>query len=437
MHYKEKHTDKELLESGWLQMHDRLDREMPEKKESDKWYFLAVALLMLLGSVLCLYHNHEVEPNAIVQKTTQRIDKVLPNEKQAIQSVNQPNVSENLRADKSAVTPQKVKEQDVKQEIAQPTVINHDLVIESSPTQIKNAANSVQPTSTFSKVNSSRHTTALTQTKQQSPSPSSQDILRNANLNLPLGTDIGQSTLPPSLAGDNTLGKFTEWISLSSVLPIENIDLLVPQRSLPNAETELPRLRTVTPFISLGVLRSFTTEATGLHIGFGLHQQIKSTPKLSIKYLLSTNYLPSTYRLSFGEEDQASNVLSDVPDIEEEEVFNGPEEDTNINPVSDIDTYYQVSASVVGYYRLHPRFSIGLGGSLTYQDFKLSSRVDVLQIQRDNIDIYTQFAGTAYLSAPMHLTPRLSLEPYYQYQLTSGDIKVNQVGLNLTFGLTR
>jgi len=59
MHYKEQHTDNQLLESGWLEMQDQLEREMPQRKESDKWVFLLIALLLLACSVWHMQHNHQ------------------------------------------------------------------------------------------------------------------------------------------------------------------------------------------------------------------------------------------------------------------------------------------------------------------------------------------------------------------------------------------
>ena len=229
-----------------------------------------------------------------------------------------------------------------------------------------------------------------------------------------------------------------EQLSLISPISLRKYQLPISDKSLPNADADLPEIRNITPFMSIGLLRSFIAEKTGFHIGFGLHHQIQSRPKLSLKYLLSTNYLPSTSSLDFNRDDEATYGVTDAPENEEEGMASDPSEDIiTIDPQRDIDTYYQLSASVSGYYRIHHRFSIGLGGSLTYQDFKLSLAEELSLTNDRKIDTYSQFAGIIHLSAPIHLTPRLSLEPYYQYQLTAGDIKANQAGLNLTFSLSR
>ncbi len=425
MHYKEQHTDKELLEKGWLQMYDQLDIEMPQERKSDKWCFLLIAGLLLAGAIVHLQHTHRIEPNAIATNEVVQYSAENP----TFANVITPEVNEKL-AIHSELNQEQAK--NLQNKIQDPSIHPLTSLVKRSsqktvtPAQARQASLATQLyEKAIQRVDTHNTTTTTHQrTKASASSYDSNELTYQQEL---LVSQAQETTRVLVQSGPQ--------LPLLESLYITDKD----DRPLPKViTTTFPRQRSVTPLLSIGLLRSVAIKTTGIYVGFGLNHHLKSRPKLSLRYLLSTNYLPDNATIFGTSEEDALGVNSDVPDIElEEEAINNPVENPTDNQGQHIDTenHYQLSASVVGYYRLYSRLSIGVGASLTFQDFKFSSRGGAYRDQ--DIKTYNQFSGLVYVSTPIHLTPRLSLEPYYQYQLTAGEIKANQAGLNLTFGLTK
>lgn len=437
MHYNEQHTDQELLEMGWTQMSDRLDSEMPQKKESHPWMFFGIALLMLAGSVWHLQHNHDTKDTSPILATatttntdTQNNATVKPNTtvESSITST-QEDVEEEVVSTHVNATPQKTTVKlPIKQSIAS----------QSRSVMVKETKVMAPSVASLPRVNLKQPSNRTFTTIKTQDEPASNPILSTQVRKMVEETPINRN----------------EQIASIGFLPTASVSIFdnYIESMLPQTEVHISKNRSIKPFLSLGLLRSFTTENSGAHIGFGIAHGFKSVPRLTMRYMLSTQYLlNSDFSFANSDKDLASIMIDSEGDIESDPESTGggigdgeevlENEFTNIDDfIDNIDREYQVGMSAVGYYRVSNRFSLGFGTSLIYQSFDFdgseSDGNGFISNASDQAGIdLNQFASLGYISLPIHLNRRYSLEPYYQFQINQSDIKVNQVGVNLVLSL--
>lgn len=436
MYYRSQHTDQELIEIGWSQMLGRLDREMPRQDPSDKWYYLCFSLMLLLVSFFHLKHSHTVGINTSLSEIA--IEQPVNNNKINPNTIKGTQLNQDVHVGKSTNPTYKSSDQNQSK---------------MGPTEEESSANPLTPSQSKTRVDRRNETIIQESTSQTMTTTQTRSIAEKKNKKRGAFTNsIEQENL-------KTKNTYLSILDLEEVIRVpimlspvtmSNLSSTNLERSLPTAVLNLPKTRLLTPMLTVGLLRSFSTEATGVLVGFGLRQQLMSDSKLSIKYMLSAQYFPTEILFSTGDNDVLADVESSSIEVTEQEVDMIEQEDQFVYDITNyskaqylpyLKNHYQLSASVIGLYQLNHRLSLGIGGKLTYTDIAFSTRLfdDEFINVSSSEEIYKeiQLSGLIQLTAPYQLTRRLVLEPYYQYQVSHSNIRLNQAGLNLTVDLAQ
>lgn len=434
-------TDRHLLERGWTDMSTRLDRELPIRSKWEQAIYGLVSLALLTLSIASLSHQHDDQPSlrdplAVLEVApTAQVDNEMNTELVASKfekSTKEPSAEQitNLASsEKNSNTSEQVKERSIQQ------------------IPVKAKLNQISQTKNIK-------ATGITENQvKQSVRPVKKTIRIRGNQRSQHSVMAAQLSIPVksiNLTKETDLKTHTTHLALSEIqfLPLLQVKGFQSDQ-MPfdfNQEVSVPRQRKLIPELNVGYVYSFLG-VSGYNLGFGLRHHLQSVNKLSLFSGLSFTHLGKVNAFS-----RTVDRSSDVGVFEgESESGTGAANQTIVGQIT-VKNINQIALKIGGEYRIAPRLSLSVGTSLISQlvsatffeydsnivdhpdlvDNELKQEFDALQS-----DIENNYRMTLDLMGRIHVSPRLTLTPYWKIQPQQSPLRVNQVGLNLNLALTQ
>lgn len=429
-------TDQQLLERGWAEMAKRLDEEPVGLTTWDLPIYFIMSLSLLALSYCTLSHSHVIIPTQTLAQVESK--SIAPSQKEtqlALESNNSSTIQE-LAGDR---------QEEVKQQ--------RTMTEEVPYTQVKNQAQKVvESQDVDNRIVTTQ--TPLNQSEEiivkRRPGSSTIDPVIAAQLSIP----VSPSAPTVSHKIDYQMVQKNEFTA-RAVLVHEVIDkldfiptilsdgLAIDNESFMLKNTlNLPKRRSLIPDLKAGYAYSFLGKS-GFNVGFGLNQSLKRASRLSLNYGVNFTYFGSVNTTNLFNNRTADSILA-ISDGEENGVGAVNEALVGIQT----DAISQVGLSTSAKYRITPRFSIALGPSLMYQKITATQSellvensylTDDQKVQYDEFvqELDDKYRMTIDLKGSWHITPRLSVQPYWKIQPVKSQLRTNQIGLDLSFALTQ
>ena len=458
MQSKDNYTNQELLERGWTNMSERLDRELPQVSKWDLPLYFTTSVSILVIAMLSLTHQHDqpqqVTPLALVEQADQEV--VLQNTQ-----------AQNTQADTN--------EETLSQEVSNQSILQSDKSLESqeailSKTQKTKKENRKATQITETPQNFSRQSTPLLATSQtnRTTEQKSRPVIKlsgkhnpqEATTNAMVSIPINKSNLPTREISESrdkvkTQNSRTGGLTLLPRTPfwqIASLDLGVYFRLKKDMERranaiKINKKRKLIPNLNVGYVYSFLA-GSGVNVGFGMTHQLSEQSKFSLGYGLTYKHFGKVELSSlFNSSRNDLNSLGDSEINDEEVAANGTVD--NQYSTKQFRTLItggnQLALSISAGYRLRPRVSLGIGSTLLYQKFKTSSLMESIGLSEFNPQRDAEFDSllespyrvTLDLRASYHLTPRITLQPYWQIEPSKSKLRVNQIGIDFSFLLAQ
>jgi len=442
-------TDQQLLDRGWAEMSDRLDRDLPIRSKWEAPLYLISSLAILVLAVLSTTHHHDVPTAGITDELTQ-IETVTLGKGQRSQ---QQHTTGDNQVAKEALSQVTVNEES-SQTNETSSVISKDMPQTAVAKSIKTVATQNNNSQNLSNTQAQ---TDLQFQNRSVPQQTEIKIRNNKNgIDLAILAQLSIPIKPSQILTDQILNTKTHQVTRSKTrvdekvsirsnqesrqainglnyLPVrQHIDLLSTSKSPIDLSTEidLPNQRILIPQLNAGYVYSFLA-GHGFNVGFGLNHQMPSVKRLSLFYGLNFTHFQSDGKWS---------SLS-TRELDSAVVFEGGQESsTNIEDYGSLkytkttlSSINQLGLTVMAHYRCTPRLILGGGTSLIYQGVTTISQITASNLLvldssplRDEVQLLLQLNGKYSLS------PRLSLQPYWKIQPSKSELRTHQMGVDLS-----